>query len=116
MTPQQLFDTAYMGLVAQGERAYDRNRGSCRYRTGTGLKCAIGMAIPDDQYLPAMDNGLLGFVEVLDVIGMDRDHQDLATFIQYAHDYSDSDDFIQTLRDNFYAVAMTEGLSTAVLL
>jgi hypothetical protein len=54
-TPQELFDQSYAGIVAQGDFGYDPQIASCRYRTKTGLKCAIGVLIPDEKYDPKMD-------------------------------------------------------------
>jgi hypothetical protein len=45
---QQLFDAAINGLIAQGKRAYENK--SCRYRTSSGLACAVGQLIPDSRY------------------------------------------------------------------
>ena len=54
MTPQEIFDTVMTHLSTQGRRAY-LNLEGCRYRTDTGLKCAVGCLISDDEYRPNME-------------------------------------------------------------
>ena len=52
MTPQELFDTALLGVIAQDACSYNTEGGEvqCLYRDGKGNKCAAGQLIPDDQY------------------------------------------------------------------
>jgi len=49
LSMQQAYETMRSGLIAQGQPATDQN-GKCRYRTARGLKCAVGMLIPDHAY------------------------------------------------------------------
>lgn len=46
MTPQEIFNTAYTGIIAQGRQSLNK-KGDCRYRGPDGLKCAIGHLIDD---------------------------------------------------------------------
>ena len=59
-TKQEAFDTVAKHLFEQGERSMRGLRKTCAYRSGTGLKCAIGALIPDEMYNPKMDqpNGM----------------------------------------------------------
>ncbi len=50
---QQTFDRVITHLVTQGQRAYDTG---CKYRTSSGLKCAVGCLIPDEMYHPEMEH------------------------------------------------------------
>lgn len=54
-TLQEIFDTAYLGLIAQGAPAVDSDY-SCKYRTPDGLKCAVGMLIADEHYKQDFEN------------------------------------------------------------
>jgi hypothetical protein len=62
MTPQEIFDTVATHLFTQGKRAMVRDEDSddstdfCAYRTADGLKCAVGVLLPDELYVPAMEN------------------------------------------------------------
>lgn len=58
MTRQQMFNTAYHGLAAQGfERSMRYNDGAtCAYRGEGGKRCALGYLIPDAIYDPAWDS------------------------------------------------------------
>lgn len=51
---QDVFNQVYLGLAQQQEVAVN-NIGSCRYRSATGDKCAIGQLIPDALYSPALE-------------------------------------------------------------
>ena len=48
-TLQEIFDQVATHLLTQNERAVGA-LGNCRYRTDTGLKCAIGCLIADEHY------------------------------------------------------------------
>lgn len=48
LTEQDIFNIAANGLLKQGKKSMDRS--SCMYRGLNGLKCAIGMLIPDELY------------------------------------------------------------------
>ncbi len=47
MTPQEMFDKAYLGVIQQGSKSNNPD-GSCAYRGQSGNKCGIGHLIPDD--------------------------------------------------------------------
>lgn len=62
MTLQDVFDQTLQHLMAQGCRAHrlpdephDDGTSRCRYRTATGLRCAVGYWIPDAAYRPSME-------------------------------------------------------------
>jgi len=48
LTKQDIFNIAANGLLKQGKTS--KNSSSCMYRGPNGLKCAIGMLIPDELY------------------------------------------------------------------
>ena len=53
---QKVFDKVATHLMEQGVAAVDKNN-SCKYRTGDGLKCAVGCLIPDNKYTPRLEGG-----------------------------------------------------------
>lgn len=53
-TKQQIFDQVARHLLKQNERAVDVE-GRCKYRTESGLMCAAGCLISDEEYTPRMD-------------------------------------------------------------
>lgn len=59
LTHQDAFNLVVRGMRDQGWKKAcaggDWVGGLCRYRTGGGLKCAIGHLIPDDRYSPKME-------------------------------------------------------------
>lgn len=54
LTRQEIFDTAYRGLEAQGFKQ-SLNGSGCSYRGDDGRKCAIGHIIPDERYNSDME-------------------------------------------------------------
>jgi hypothetical protein len=56
LTPQQVFDNALHGVIAQGWFSRSRGEGStCAYRGQDGFKCGIGHSIPDSLYKKEFD-------------------------------------------------------------
>lgn len=64
-TDQQAFDIMVSHLRAQQCRSADEIR-TCLYRGPNGLKCAVGVLIPDDQYSPAFEGWRVS--EILDKV------------------------------------------------
>ena len=54
-TLQEIFDQVATHLMTQQERALDAHY-SCRYRTETGLKCAVGCLIENAHYTSLFEN------------------------------------------------------------
>jgi hypothetical protein len=55
MKAQEIFDTVAVHLFDQGQRSVDKR--FCRYHNDAGLKCAVGILIPEEEYFPEMDQG-----------------------------------------------------------
>ncbi len=56
MTPQEIFDTVVDHLLSQGKPSIS---GVCRYRSDDGLKCAVGVLIPDSEYDFEMEHSVI---------------------------------------------------------
>ena len=54
MNRQEVFNRVYKHLLTQGVKA--EVRGGSRYRAPGGLKCAIGILIPDELYTPDLED------------------------------------------------------------
>lgn len=52
---REAFDIVKKHLLCQGKKSRAPN-GSCKYRGPDGLKCAVGVLIPDSEYVPGFDN------------------------------------------------------------
>ncbi len=60
MTLQEIYSKVRAHLLTQGQKSrVGGARGSCKYRTPGGLKCAIGCLIPDDCYSPQLEGQIL---------------------------------------------------------
>lgn len=63
-TLQEIFDASYIGLMRQGFRQATEDinglgADACRYRSGNGLKCAVGHLIDDSKYAPEVEGTTL---------------------------------------------------------
>lgn len=61
MTNQEIFEKVIMHLLVQKKRSvlYPEDRGlgaNCAYRGASGLKCAVGALIPDEEYSSEIEN------------------------------------------------------------
>lgn len=52
---QAIFDKTLNHLRIQKEKSYNTRQLSCMYHNKEGLKCAVGIHIPDEVYDPAME-------------------------------------------------------------
>jgi hypothetical protein len=92
-TAQQVFDQAVTHLRTQGKRAVIHSNigGSrCRYRTSSGLKCAAGCFIADDEYDPEMEGRSFTSVLFPDTI-----NKNLICELQTVHDNFPPEDWEQ---------------------
>ena len=87
LTAQQVFDTAYLGVMRQGALSKG-DRASCYYRHPTlPLKCAVGHLI-DDTLADAWEGLTVGYN--MNLPHALSPHRDLLMNLQEAHDASDN--------------------------
>lgn len=87
---QEVFDIVVNHLFTQGRPAYDGVQG-CMYRAPDGLRCAVGVLIPDDLYDPEFEtNSSDKVIHDLFKSGLAdwREHEKLLLALQDAHDNS----------------------------
>lgn len=63
MTPQEIFDKAFAGIVAQGKPAFSLESG-CEYVKEDGSRCAVGVLL-DEETAKSWTKGFVGSVEDL---------------------------------------------------
>lgn len=87
MNKIEVFDKIYNGLKTQGRPSFiiDRNEVSCRYRTDSGDRCAVGMLIADEDYDPKIE-GRDVYNLPHEKIGIEFDHLAMLTRLQELHD------------------------------
>ena len=99
MELQEIFNVAVEHLRRQGERSVafpGMSSMSCKYRGPNGLKCAIGVFIPDEEYREEFEGRTAEYLPpppaFRDESGkwLSNDHGDLAYDLQIAHDDSTS--------------------------
>lgn len=83
MTPQEIFDTAARGIIAQGGASVLPG-GECQYRGPNGRKCAAGHLLPDKRYDPYHEGGCAASVPFF----KGHPHIRLIAAMQKAHDES----------------------------
>jgi hypothetical protein len=87
---QEVFDIVVNHLFTQGRPAHDGVQG-CMYRAPDGLRCAVGVLIPDDLYDPEFEtNSADKVIHDLFKSGLAdwREHEKLLLALQDAHDNS----------------------------
>lgn len=108
-TKQETFDTVAKHLLTQGERS--ESSFGCAYRGDGGLKCAVGVLIPEERYYPDMEGASVSNTPfILNGVAklMRRLGHDLALLgeLQRVHDEHEPDDWRECLE----AVAREHGL------
>lgn len=85
---QLALNAAVAGVVAQGNPAFDKDAGGCRYRTEDGMKCAAGFLIPDEDYDPEMEGKSADHHAVMPYISVPNtfENRDFLVRLQGAHD------------------------------
>ena len=117
MTPQEIFDTVVRHLYAQGEQAVTAY-GACRYRTRTGLKCAVGCLIADEDYQESMEGNLsvlLAHYTNKPSIAALVQHYYLLADLQLAHDSDENWASPERMRHDLRRVAEQHKLSYAIV-
>lgn len=110
MTPQEIFNTAYTGIIAQGRQSLNK-KGDCRYRGPDGLKCGIGFMI--DDATAELWEGIA--ISSINKFGPPPDwvveNIDLLIMIQDAHDreVDDEEDFIEEFTQRMENLAQHYG-------
>ena len=94
------------GVIAQGEGSIENGR--CKYRGPAGLKCAVGMIIPDELYALSMDSRIMALSDVLYDAGFElsMDQMDVIATIQHCHDAA----AMSTQRDTCFIGRFTSNL------
>lgn len=118
---QHLFDVVADHLLTQKAKSLStdamREKGNplgCAYRGANGMKCAVGVMIPDELYSPKLEGWSIftvNFERVLrKVLGRDV-HEDLPYVLQRVHDMYPVEMWFTKLNE----IALDFGLSTVVI-
>jgi len=119
MEAQEIFDTVATHLFKQGQRAVrGQADGLCAYRGEGGLKCAVGVLIPDQLYTEMMEgstvSGLLDEAE-WELPEWMADNQSLLRDLQEAHDTMCNWESSAAMKLTLNIVAAESGLASDVL-
>lgn len=115
MTPQEMFDKAYIGVVKQGCKSTNSG-GGCAYRGVADTKCGIGFLIPDDiarAWDRRADNSIesIKHTERYPIPKFIADNILLASEIQAAHDGASKSHFICDFKERMQWVANAYNLT-----
>jgi hypothetical protein len=121
MTRQEIFDKAFLGVIAQGKKSARYNAQGqyigCRYRGPDGLKCAIGMLVDDEtathwDIFGGVHDVAKEFVLAGDPLPewMTEENMEFLELIQSAHD-DPTGDFVHGFILRMKSVAKHFGLS-----
>lgn len=119
-TPQEMFDIAARGILAQGCKSLKKgDRRLCEYRStdddGNVIKCAVGHMIPDHLYIREMDANmnLMSVLKRLAVCGLKIDGE-VAASLQSIHDGAPNIEFIAGWKRDMIGYAKRMNLNAAV--
>ncbi len=93
MTEQEIFDKVLAHSRSMTEKAVSLLGEYCMYRTSTGNRCFVGVCIPDEVYVPEMENSgidtlLSRFPVMQNILGASKRRIDFLVRLQEIHDYS----------------------------
>ncbi len=106
-TPQQVFDQVATHLLKQGKKSLGTV--GCRYHTSSGLMCAAGCLIDNDEYSAEIENKSWHSLSLTGLVP--NDHRDLIIQLQDVHDGKDVYQWPAALSE----VAAKFGLSRKVI-
>jgi hypothetical protein len=124
ITAQTLFDKAVVHLFEQGHPAYVHRDGlktsTCAYRGGGTTACAVGCLIPDDRYVPDMEEHTVEDDTVRKIMPELRAFEPMLYDVQTVHDTSAARDtdgaFVRdSLAEALIHVAEKHGLSRSAI-
>lgn len=124
MTPQEILNKAYLGVMRQGQPSVSSDGRNCVYRGKNGLKCAVGHLISDEAAVDWDKNPStsLGIGQILKYDTGNRyiedwmeDNVGLLSNLQLAHDASvtfpnDLEGFTQNFKRRVEKIAFSHGL------
>jgi len=99
MSRQEVFNKVYTHLLKQMRRSIEGGR--CHYRGPNGLKCAVGVLIPDNRYSPKMEGKHLHgiFEEISDLFESETHMVALLARLQEIHDSYSPDQWKDRLKE-----------------
>jgi hypothetical protein len=120
MNKQEIFNKVASHLLKQNAKSEifkeSLNKTVCAYRGENGLKCGIGILIPDEKYNPSLECNTVNNTNVLEALedGIDIYEEEMPTFLcrlQDIHDYNDTKNWKSSLK----YFACQEGLNYDIL-
>ena len=116
MTPQEILDISYIGLMKQGAKSVN-TYGSCRYRGNRGMKCGVGFTL-SDKAGKAFDG--LSHNSAIDYVVHSKskyveewmlNNNSLLSDIQFAHDTACSFNFRESVAEEYHNIATKHNLT-----
>lgn len=118
MTPQEMFNAAYIGVMKQGRKSTG-NDGGCAYRGDSGCKCAAGFLIPDEHYYPSMEGSTIEYIELPYELSHIRTNMNLVENMQCAHDKARCSDeprvFVDYFKERMTTIAKSNNLTVPAI-
>ena len=98
MNAQEIFDTVARHLLRQN--ACSRYLGDCMYRNPNGLRCAVGILIPDDKYHENIETFDVYHPLVQAALPREvRRHTTLLRELQEVHDEQGPENWLEALKE-----------------
>jgi hypothetical protein len=97
MTNREMFAKVKNHLLTQKKRS--EGTGFCLYRGPNGLKCAIGILIPDSKYHPSLEGRVCRTPEVMAAAELEKENLELARNLQHVHDNFEPEEWSDRLNE-----------------
>jgi hypothetical protein len=94
-----VFSKIAMHMLRQGKKSVMPNKKTCAYRAKSGLQCAAGCLLTDEDYSPDFENQRWG--HVAHSIGVQH-HKSMIIDLQEIHDRERAPSWRKALRDYAY--------------
>jgi hypothetical protein len=108
-TEQQVFDQVARHLLTQNKKSLDVCTHSCVYSDGSGLMCAAGCLMSDEEYSPDMEG--FGWLSLVNEGKVSENHDHMIRTLQSIHDSHEPVDWVSRLG----AFADLRGLNSDVI-
>ncbi len=95
-------------LVHQGNQSYNAQRAKCLYRGPSGLKCAVGYWIPDEDYSVDMENVSVKAISKMEVLN------NLA-LVRFFNRHMTTFEVLQNIHDSFDSSYLDKGIIGALV-
>ena len=103
-TAQEVFDQISRHLLGQMDQCANGLLNRCFYHDNTGLKCAAGCLISDDEYSHEMED--LSWIKLCKKYKVTQKHAKIIKMLQHVHDWQQPEYWAESLERIAYQLEL----------